>query len=180
MSNGELGFMEGSKRERAQFPESSPEDFYERVAGALDGGLWVVGNGRIRKWSAGKWVKDLGLCPCGDSPVTALCETREGALAVGTLQEGLYLIAEGNPPMHFCRTNGLAHDWVRSICEDTEGDIWVATGGGLDTLRPRKVRMLDAPDHWQGRAVLALASLPDGSAWFGIESYGLYRHPTVA
>ena len=80
-------------------------------------------------------------------------------------------------PLHFARTNGLSHDWVRSLCEDHEGDIWVATGAGLNALRPRKVQMLNPPDAWQGRAVLSFVVGPAGDAWVGTEGAGLYhRH----
>src|SRR5205085_4427886 len=78
-------------------------------------------------------------------------------------------------PLHFNRNNGLSHDWVRTLCEDHEGNIWIGTGGGLDTLRARKVKMLNPPDHWQGRAILSFAVGADGSAWIGTEGAGLYH-----
>jgi signal transduction histidine kinase len=114
-------------------------------------------------------------CACAQAAVTAFLETSWGALLVGTLNDGLYVLAAGAEPLHFNRTNGLSHDWVRSLCEDREANVWIGTGGGLDTLRARKVRMLNSPDHWQGRAVLSFEVKPDGSAWIGTEGAGLYH-----
>ena len=113
--------------------------------------------------------------PGAQSPVTTLLETRRGALLAGTLNEGLFVLPPGAPPLHFSRTNGLSHDWVHSLCEDHEGNIWIGTGAGLDTLRVRKVKMLNPPDAWQGRAVLSFAARPDGSAWLGTEGAGEVR-----
>ena len=96
-------------------------------------------------------------------------------LLAGTVRDGLYLLTPGAEPVHFSRNNGLSHDWVRSLCEDHEGNVWIGTGGGLDVLRPRKVKMLNPPDGWQGRAVLSFVVRPEGDAWIGTEGAGLYH-----
>jgi signal transduction histidine kinase/streptogramin lyase len=96
-------------------------------------------------------------------------------LVAGTVKDGLYLLTPGSAPVHLARTNGLSHDWVRSVCEDQEGNLWIGTGGGLDVLRPRKVTMLNPPDDWQGRAVLSFVVRPEGDAWIGTEGAGLYH-----
>jgi signal transduction histidine kinase/ligand-binding sensor domain-containing protein len=173
--NGLVSILEGGKLVPFEFPDAAPSDFYERIAPARDGALWVVGNGRIRKWAAGRWQLDLGDCPWGHSGVTALLETRSGALVAGTVDEGLYLLRPGAETLHFSRTNGLSHDWIRCLCEDREGTLWFGTGAGVNALRARKVKMLDAPDHWRGRAVLSFSVRPDGAAWIGTEGAGLYH-----
>src|SRR5262249_24376333 len=139
------------------------------------GGTWVLGNGRIRRWRAGQWVEETRDCPGALRSVTVLVETRSRQLVVGTLDDGLYLIPEGGEPVHFSRTNGLSHDWVRSLCEDHEGSLWIGTGGGLDSLRVRKATMLNCPDNWEGRAVLSFVTETNGSAWIGTEGAGLYH-----
>src|ERR1035437_7966024 len=126
------------------FDGANGNTFVARVVPARDGGLWVLANGRLKKWREGQWVADLGDCPCERGFVTELLETRSGMLLAGTVKDGLYLLT-GPEPVHFSRNNGLAHDWVRSLCEDYEGNIWIGTGGGLDVLRPRKVKMLNPP-----------------------------------
>src|SRR5262249_40213491 len=148
--------------------------FYERVTATQDGGLWVLGNGRIRKWSGGRWEKEE--VPWTVGPVDAMLETRSGALLIGTLNSGLFMLRPGTETLHFSRTNGLSHDWIRSLCEDHEGNIWIGTGSGLNTLRPRKVTMLDSPDHRMGATVQSFAPQADGSAWIGTEGAGLYHY----
>ena len=175
-ANGSVTRLEEGKLAPFQFPDASAADFFERVAPARDGGLWVLENGRIRKWARERWEADLAAFAWGAAAVASVLETRAGGLLVGTLNSGLYLVRPGAETLHFSRTNGLSHDWVRSLAEDHEGNIWIGTGAGLDVLRPRKVKMLDAPDHWQGRMVLSIACQPDGTAWIGTEGAGLYRY----
>jgi signal transduction histidine kinase/ligand-binding sensor domain-containing protein len=140
------------------------------------GGLWLMGFGRMKKLAGPGTVVNLGETPWGYDYVTALLETRAGSLVVGTLRNGLYVIAPDGSSRHFSRQNGLSHDWVLALCEDREGNLWVGTGGGgLNVLRKRKVEMVKAPDDWQGRSILSVAPAADGGLWVGTEGAGLYR-----
>ena len=49
------------------------------IAASRDGGLWVAGDGHIRKWKDGQWVEDLAEVPWGNVPLTRLMETRRAA-----------------------------------------------------------------------------------------------------
>ena len=174
-ANGQAATLERGRTVPFRFDQTNDADFCQAVLPSRSGGLWAVINGSLRKFQEGRWETDLGEFP-GAQSITALLETRSDVLIAGTLNQGLYVIAPGMTPQHFTRTNGLSHDWVRSLWEDHEGNIWIGTGAGLDTLRARRLRMLNAPDGWQGRAVLSVAARPDGSAWIGTEGAGLYRH----
>jgi ligand-binding sensor domain-containing protein/signal transduction histidine kinase len=175
-ANGSVAILDQGELTPFKFDgTNNGANFFERVVPARDGGFWVMGNGRLRKWQEGRWTADLGDCPCERGFVTELMETRSGMLLAGTLRDGLYLLTAGSEPVHFSRKNGLSHDWIRSLCEDHEGNIWIGTGGGLDVLRPRKVKMLNAPDDWQGRAILSFVIRPEGDAWIGTEGAGLYH-----
>ena len=69
--------------------------YVQGIGASRDGGLWIACDGRIRKWKEGQWVEDLGNAPWGESPVTRLVETRNGVLAAGTADRGLFLIFPG-------------------------------------------------------------------------------------
>jgi signal transduction histidine kinase/ligand-binding sensor domain-containing protein len=150
-------------------------DYYERILPAHDGGLWLLGNQRLRKWRDGRWVAELNGCPRTPGAATVLLESRSGMVLVGTLRDGLYLFTHGEN-FHFSQTNGLSSDWVRSLCEDREGNLWVGTAGGVDSLRPRKVQMLSAPDGFHGCSVLSFMLTGTNSAWVGTEGAGLYHY----
>ena len=160
------------------FDEAFANNSVQGIGASQDGGLWVVNEGRIRKWKENKWTDDLGPCPWGGSPVHALIETKKGTLAVGTADHGIYLVfpGESGNVLHFGRTNGFPSDGVTSLLEDGEGNLWAGTsGGGLAVVRPSKIQTIEPPDQWQGRAVLSVTASRNGSLWIGTEGAGLYR-----
>jgi signal transduction histidine kinase/ligand-binding sensor domain-containing protein len=148
------------------------------IGASRDGGLWVAADGRIRKWKDGKWSEDLGLTPWDTSPVTRWIETQKGVLVAGTADRGLYLLFpdQNEKPLHFDHASGFPSDWVISVCEDREGNLWAGTGGGgLVVLRPNNIQTIAPPDQWQGRVVLSVCPGQDGALWIGTEGAGLYR-----
>ncbi|HXG47318.1 MAG TPA: two-component regulator propeller domain-containing protein [Methylomirabilota bacterium] len=156
-------------------PASAQDDFAFRACGARDGGLWVTGSRWLRRWSREGRLLRQSIPPWAGESVTAMLEGDDGTLWVGTLGRGLYVMSDDGRVQHFSRTNGLPHDWVRSLGRDREGTVWVGTGGGLSAARLRRVTMVQPPDQWQGRAVLAVTEASDGSMWIGTEGGGLYR-----
>lgn len=157
------------------FPTESARPYYSRVTAARVGGWWVSGDGRVRRWADNAWQEDLGPFPWGDGFVVTMLETAAGQLLVGTLDRGVFLHAPGQGWTSLDRSNGLPHDWIRCVAEDRERNIWLATGGGLAVLRPRKVTMYSPPDQWQGRPVQAITLDRNGALWAATEGAGIYR-----
>jgi signal transduction histidine kinase len=173
---GQVSTLQQGQLVPCHLESTGPSDYFERVVPSRDGGLWMLGNQRLRKWREGGWVSELSGCPSTPGEVSVLMETRTGSVLAGTLRDGLVLFNPGGEAFHFSRTNGLSHDWVRAICEDREGNLWVGTAAGLDGLRARKVQMLSAPGGFQGCGVLSFALTGNDSAWVGTEGAGLYRY----
>jgi signal transduction histidine kinase/ligand-binding sensor domain-containing protein len=174
LAGGKVGFLEHGQVRSLEL-SSDGDDFYESVTPARDGALWVASSRSLRKWSKGGWVPlpDSTVRPPGT--ITALLDTSSGVLMAGTLRDGLYLLKSNGPAQHFDHATGISHNWIRGLCEDHEGNLWLGTGAGLDMLRRRKVQTLAAPDAWKGCGVLSFAVERDGSAWVGTEGAGLYR-----
>ncbi len=166
----------GDHLETLDLDPSVDRPFVLGIGASQDDGLWVVMDGRVRQWRERQWVEDRGGCAWEESSITTVLELRNGCLAVGTLDRGLYLLFPNRRVLHFNRSNGLPHDWVRCLCEDREGNLWAGVGsGGLVALRPARVVTVNPPDRWQGRAVLSVAAGRDGALWVGTEGAGLYR-----
>lgn len=174
--NGRVATLEHGNVMTCEIEGSGPGDYFDRVLPSHDGGLWMLGNQRLRKWRAGHWTDEIEGCPRTPGAISVLLETRAGSLLAGTLRDGLYLFTPAGDTLHFSRTNGLSHDWVRALCEDREGNVWVGTAAGLDGLRARKVQMLNPPDGFQGCGVLSFSVAADNSAWVGTEGAGLYHY----
>jgi signal transduction histidine kinase/ligand-binding sensor domain-containing protein len=153
-------------------------EYVAGIAAAADGGVWILRDGRIRKWKGGRWVEDRGEFPWPPSTVVTCLELRDGTLAVGTIHAGLYLIfGDSRPSVRFDRSNGLPQDWVRFLFEDREGNLWAGAGSsGLVSIHSTAFSVLNAPDQWRGCPVLAVAPGRDGALWIGTDGAGLYHH----
>jgi signal transduction histidine kinase/ligand-binding sensor domain-containing protein len=140
------------------------------------GGLWILNDDRMRRWQNGEWVEDRGRSPWGTIVLAAFHETRAGQIVAGSFKEGLRILNADGSGERCDEGNGLAHNWVYCVLEDREGTVWVGTGnGGLHGLHPRRVTMIDAPDHWRSSAVLSVTPARGGGLWIGTEGGGVYR-----
>ena len=175
-ANGRVAAIEQGKMVEKRFEETGKAVVCDRILAAREGGFWVCIGGVVKRWDNGKWAATAGELPADATGVNALLETRSGMLVAGTINNGLYLLAPGASPIHINRGNGLSHDWVRTLCEDHERNLWVGTGGGLDTLRTRKVTMVNPPDRFLGRVLLSFTRGSKGEMWIGTEGAGLYRN----
>jgi signal transduction histidine kinase/ligand-binding sensor domain-containing protein len=67
---------------------------------------------------------------------------------------------------------GLSSDGVWQITADSEGNVWIGTGAGLDRFRPTRFRPVKLPRRDFGSALLPDA---DGSLWVGNWDLSLMR-----
>ena len=158
--------------------EVTTNEYVQGICAARDGGFWVACDSYLRKWKAGQWSTNLNTAPWGWNIVPNLVETSAGALAGGNSGAGLWLVfpdQTNTPALHFNHTSGLPSDWVTSLWEDREKNIWCGTGAGLVVIRPNNVETVSPPDNWKSCPVLSVLPAPDGALWVGTEGAGLYR-----
>jgi signal transduction histidine kinase/ligand-binding sensor domain-containing protein len=150
-------------------------NYIQGICPSHDGGVWIVGDGNVKKWNAFTMTEDRGTNPCNATAV-AMLETSSGSLAMGTSSDGLYLLFTNRAVLHFNHANGFPNDWIRCLAEDREGTLWVGAGSaGVIALRPSIVETLDPPDHLQGRVALCATTSRKGEIWIGSEGAGIYR-----
>lgn len=173
--NGVVARLTSAGYELVDFGDPSVRPYYLGLTAARDGQLWLLGEGKVRKWNGTNWTADLGPFPQSDVSITTMLETSSGRLVVGTLQSGLFVHDPASGWSQLDRSNGLPQDWVCTLTEDRERNLWVGTGGGLALLRERKVTMISPPDDWQGRPVYSLTRTHDGGIWATTEGAGVYH-----
>ena len=101
-----------------------------------------------------------------------LLRDRGGSIWIGTDYRGLLHFHHGRFDV-FDHTDGLSDDRVMRVFEDREGNIWVATIGGLDRFGPLSVATYSSRQGVSGPQGSILAA-NDGSIWF-TSTDGLYR-----
>ena len=174
--NGAVSELRDEKLHRIEFEPPRTNLYAFGICGSRDGRFWVVADSRIRKWDGKGWTEDRGSTPWGFNPLVSFIELRNGYLAAGTGNQGLFLVSPEGASLNFNRTNGLSHDWVRCLWEDREGNLWAGTGTGLSMLRQRSFFTVAPPDEWKGCAVLSVTAGRDGSLWIGTEGAGVYHY----
>jgi signal transduction histidine kinase/ligand-binding sensor domain-containing protein len=131
-----------------------------------DGAIIVAANREIRRLH-GQAFANLEL-PGAVRPLkaTALWRDQTGGLWIGTQDQGLIHV-RGERVDRFRHGDGLSGDFVNSIFEDAEGNIWVATLTGLDRFRPIVVASMSTRQGLSADTVLSVLATRDSSVWLG-------------
>ncbi len=152
-------------------------------AQALDGTIWIPETGRsahnVRQ------SRDEGALTEVLVGASCLLFDRRGSLWIGSGGDGLRRVAEpkrisgqriaqfGPEAEEFTVKDGLSGNYVRSVLEDREGNIWWGTLHGLDRFRESPFTPVALPHPDVPRSVLAAS---DGSVWtFSLNPVGIVR-----
>jgi signal transduction histidine kinase/ligand-binding sensor domain-containing protein len=96
---------------------------------------------------------------------TALLMDSQQTLWIATGSEGLYHIHDGRAD-HYAAAQGLSGDVVASMFEDREGNLWIATDGGVDLFRDVPIVSFSSSEGLHDNAGVVLAR-KDRSVWIG-------------
>jgi len=88
----------------------------------------------------------------------------DGSLWLGTQGHGLIHIHRGSID-RFSKTEGLSGNSVGSIFQDREGNVWVATDGGLDRFRDFAVPSISPDPASLVGGVWSVLAAKDGGIW---------------
>ena len=99
-------------------------------------------------------------------PARAILRDRNGGLWIGTTDRGVVHVHQGRTDV-FGRPEGLSADFVETLFEDREGDIWVATIDGLDRFRDLSVHTLSVGQGLSNATVESVLTARDGAVWLG-------------
>jgi len=102
-----------------------------------------------------------------------LFRDRGGGLWISVTGTGLAHVHQGRTDV-FALSDGLSGDQVWVLFEDREGDIWVATNGGLDRFREYAVDTFSAKKGLSQAIAGSVLADKDGSVWL-TTSEGLNR-----
>jgi ligand-binding sensor domain-containing protein/signal transduction histidine kinase len=166
-----LSVIDGGRVTTWRKPDGLPSNSVTALSRRPGGGVWVVTPGGLCQ-ATGVTVR----CAASARAITAVLETRDGTLWVGTFQ-GLLV---GEPRLDgelACRADCFARRTVSALLETRDAGLWIGfTDGelihrhaGIDT--PYGVADGLAP----GGHVVALVEDEEGSVWAAISGSGLAR-----
>jgi signal transduction histidine kinase/ligand-binding sensor domain-containing protein len=111
--------------------------------------------------------------------VSRLFVDRDGALWVGTEDQGIYRIFDGKAD-HFDSADGLSGNRIAALFQDHEGTIWVATSKGIDSFHDLPVVTLSRREGLHADGAQSVLSSADGTTWIGNEgALDASRHGAV-
>jgi signal transduction histidine kinase/ligand-binding sensor domain-containing protein len=142
------------------------------VAAGLDGAVWVAMDGTgpkagVRYLRNGQFISYV--VPGFDGTTiraTDLFLDSHQTLWIATEYQGLYHIHDGHAD-HYGAAQGLSSDAVASIFEDREGNLWIATEGGVDLFRDIAIVNFSSSEGLQDAG--AVLARRDNSVWVGTE-----------
>lgn len=150
-------------------------DFHQIVDLSRDheGSLWVATDKGIIQLAP---RRALPLPPGPDLAegfTTAIVQTRDEAVWVGTWGGGLHRYAEGRLTRRYTTADGLPSAMIRALYEATDGTLWVGTDLGAATIKDGRLRDIGLPPP--ATQVRSFTEEPDGTIWIA-DTNRLFRH----
>lgn len=177
LRGGALSRVVAGKTHPVELNRYAADQLVSGICRAREGGVWIASQSQIRRRVGDDWVGDAHIMFWPRTTITALVEMSSGTLAVATIDQGIYLLRPNARPYHFERKDGLPSDWIRTLCDDREGNLWAALGsGGLAVLRRDRAKPIASEDRWKGRTVRSIAATTKNQLWVGTDGAGLYRY----
>ncbi|MDB4796873.1 hypothetical protein OAG77_01605, partial [bacterium] len=142
-------------------------DWVETLHTAADGAVWVGTQGGLSRFESSD-----NTFPKESVTTTALPPLTNRTENVPWSEQNLIHGAWTN----YSSRDGLAHDWVKAIHEDSRGMIWVATNGrGVSRFDGENWTSLDVYDGLSDNYVTSIAEDALGDMWFGTR-HGVCRY----
>jgi signal transduction histidine kinase/ligand-binding sensor domain-containing protein len=138
-----------------------------------DGAILITWHRRIAPFVDGRIGSPWAPGNLPDDWTWRFLDDRDGVRWIAMQSRGLARVHRGRTEL-FAESDGLSGDAVRDLFEDREGNIWVATFGGLDRFRGLTVTTLTQKQGLATPLIWSLLAARDGSVWMG-SGLGLTR-----
>jgi signal transduction histidine kinase/ligand-binding sensor domain-containing protein len=144
--------------------DMSTADDGRLLVGVRGTGLKQLTEDKLESYPIRDAINRNKLLPDRDVDPNKLLRDRDGGLWIGTHERGLIHIHNGRTDV-FAKSDGLTGNITCSLFEDREGNIWVATTGGLERFRERAVTTISAEQGLSSDLTTSVLAATDGSIW---------------
>jgi ligand-binding sensor domain-containing protein len=171
-----LAASAGAGRFKNMTPTNGDSELAVTGMVATGDGVWVIANGRTRRWRDRQWVSEAaGWQPESSVQAISYYGDREGGMWAhfGT---GLWHVRPDGEVSRITTEHGLANDRVACWFQDREGNIWVGLNrGGLVRVRPRHFQVLGVAEGLSDQVAMSVCEDAEGAIWIGTYGGGLNR-----
>jgi len=147
------------------YPLARQPDGIQALGEDPDGTLLAGWKGGIYRFVDGRTEAYLVRGTVRQFRANRMFRDNDGGLWIGAQSQGLVHVHQGRSDM-FSLSDGLSGDSVAAIFQDREGDVWVATNGGLDRFRNFTVATFSVGQGLSQAVVSSVLADRDGSVWF--------------
>ena len=138
-----------------------------RLLIALHGaGLRQLAGDQVESYPIRGTINSNGVLRDPEVDANRLLRDRDGGLWIGTVERGLIHVHHGRTDV-FTKSDGLSGDVILSLFEDREGNVWVASTGGLDRFRELPIATVSVKQGLSSDATQSVLAATDGSVWVG-------------
>ena len=135
-----------------------------------DGTLLVGWKGGIHRFTDGKTAPYSIPGRTGQIRARRLLRDRDGGLWIGTFNQGLVHVHQGRTD-EFGLSDGLSGESGNIFFEDREGNIWVASGSGLDRFRDFTVATFSVNQGLSSPRIQSVVADQAGGVWLSTGNY---------
>jgi signal transduction histidine kinase/ligand-binding sensor domain-containing protein len=143
------------------------------LVGMSGAGLRQIVDDKLESYPIHSAMNPNALLPDRNVNSNKLLRDRDGGLWIGTHERGLIHVLQGRTDV-LTKSDGLSGDITCSLFEDREGNVWVATTGGLDRFRELPVTTISKKQGLSSDATNSVLAATDGSVWIAAKD-GLTR-----
>ena len=134
------------------------------LVGMSGAGLRQVVGDKVEAYAIRGAMNPNALMPERDVDSNKLLRDRDGGLWIGTHTRGIIHVRRGRADV-FTKTDQLSGNTISSLFEDREGNVWVATVGGLDRFRELPITNFSTKQGLSSDVVVSVLAAADGSIW---------------
>jgi ligand-binding sensor domain-containing protein len=159
-----------------QQPQGLPQNTVLAILQARDGYLWIGTKGGVARFDGVRFTTfdDRDKKQLRENEVWALAEGDDSSLWIGTFGGGVSRFKNGQFTVYTAK-DGLANDFVTTLCKDSAGAIWIGTDGGLSRYQDGRFTNYSIKDGLFNSAIRGLYADDDGSLWVGTIQGGVNR-----
>lgn len=149
-----------------QQPQGLPQNTIFTAFQSSDGYLWVGTRAGLSRFDGVRFTTFDNRDPSQirENEVWSLTEGHDSSLWIATYGGGVSRLKDGRFTVYTTR-DGLINNFVRLVCKDNNGGIWIGTDEGLSHFKDGRFTNYTVNDGLTDNGIRALYSDADGALW---------------